>query len=714
MGLRFIAAALLMWVVQGVYGQHMFDYSDFRAGRFTPQNVHGIRSMADGEHYTVLEGNSIVKYSYKTGEMVSVVIDFDEFLDVSVENYTFSADERRLLVATGSQPIYRHSFTAIYHLFDIAGRTGIPITDYPVRDAAFLTPDGRRIGFIHENDLYYCEVTTGTDEVETVRITHDGEYNRIINGHTDWVYEEEFGFTKAYDVSPDGRYIAYLRFNETEVPEFSISRYTGSLYPEPLTFKYPKAGEKNSVVTLHVTDLADGSTTRVDTGPETDQYIPHIGWDPEGRLYFYRLNRLQNRLELLLCRDGFNPEVIHTESDRRYIERPDETTVTFLPRDRFIIQSERSGYRHLYLHTIDKGVTDTLTRGNWEVLDLISVTGDRVYYLSNEGSSIRNNLYSVKLNGKGKNKLTDENGVWSIAPSEGFRYFISRFSNVSTPLQVRLHDARGKVLRTLEDNSQLAETLQNRRVPRKEFFRITTERGTALNCYVIKPLDFDPAKKYPVMMTQYSGPGSQSVQDRWSMDWTDVLVQEGYLVMCVDGRGTGGRGADFRKVTYRNLGGPEVEDQISAAKYMATQPYVDPDRIGIYGWSYGGFMALNCILKGNDIFKMAIAVAPVTSWRYYDTIYTEIYNGLPEDNPHGYDNNSPVNFADRLKGRLLIVHGTEDDNVHFQNAMAMADALIRAGKDFDMMICPDDNHGMYPTGRHHVREKMIRYTLDNL
>ncbi len=692
----------------------MFDYSDFRAGRFTPKNVHGIRSMADGEHYTVLEGNSIVKYSYKTGEMVSVVIDFDEFLDVSVENYTFSADERRLLVTTGSQPIYRHSFTAIYHLFDIAGRTGTSITDYPVRDAAFLSPDGHRIGFIHDNDLYYCDVITGTDGVETVRITYDGEYNRIINGHTDWVYEEEFGFTKAYDISPDGRYIVYLRFDETEVPEFSISRYTGSLYPEPLTFKYPKAGEKNSVVTLHVTDLADGSTTRVDTGPETDQYIPHIGWDPEGRLYFYRLNRLQNRLELLLCRDGFNPEVIHTESDRRYIERPDETTVTFLPRDRFIIQSERSGYRHLYLHTIDKGVADTLTHGNWEVLDLISVTGDRVYYLSNEGSAIRNNLYSVKLNGKGKNQLTDENGIWSIAPSEGFKYFISRFSNVSTPLQVRLHDARGKVLRTLEDNSQLAETLQNRRVPRKEFFRITTERGTALNCYVIKPLDFDPAKKYPVMMTQYSGPGSQSVQDRWSMDWTDVLVQEGYLVICVDGRGTGGRGADFRKVTYRNLGGPEVEDQISAAKYIATQPYVDPDRIGIYGWSYGGFMALNCILKGNDIFKMAIAVAPVTSWRYYDTIYTEIYNGLPEDNPHGYDNNSPVNFADRLKGRLLIVHGTEDDNVHLQNAMAMADALIRAGKDFDMMIYPDDNHGMYPTGRHHVREKMIRYTLDNL
>lgn len=708
--------ALMIFAAQGVPGQNMFDYSDFRAGRFTPKNVHGIRSMADGEHYTVLDGNRIIKYSYKTGEMVSVVLDFNDLTDEAVEDYTFSPDETKVLITTEVVPIYRHSFTAVYYLCDLAGGTVVRLTDHPIRDASFLSQDGRRIGFVRDNDLYYCEVADDGEKVDIVRLTSDGEYNRIINGHTDWVYEEEFGFTKAFDISPDGRYLAYLRFDETEVPEFYISCFTEGLYPRPLSFKYPKAGEKNSVVTLHTIDLTDPTHTpqQIDTGPDTDQYIPHIGWDPEGRLYFYRLNRLQNRFELLLCRDGRTPGVIHTESDRRYVERPHENTVTFLSKDRFIVQSERSGYRHLYLHTIDRGVTDTLTRGNWEVLDLVSVTGDRVYYLSNEGSAIRNNLYSVKLNGKGKTRLTDEEGVWSISPSQGFRYFISRFSNVSTPLQVRLHDARGRVLRVLEDNAQLSETLRNRRVPRKEFFRITTERGTALNCYVIKPLDFDPAKKYPVMMTQYSGPGSQSVQDRWSMDWTDVLVQEGYIVMCVDGRGTGGRGADFRKVTYRNLGGPEAEDQISAAKYIATQPYVDPDRIGIYGWSYGGFMALNCILKGNDIFKMAIAVAPVTSWRYYDTIYTEIYNGLPEDNPHGYDNNSPVNFADRLKGRLLIIHGMADDNVHFQNAMAMTDALVRAGKDFDLMVYPDDNHGMYPTGRHHVREKMINYTLENL
>jgi dipeptidyl-peptidase-4 len=320
----------------------------------------------------------------------------------------------------------------------------------------------------------------------------------------------------------------------------------------------------------------------------------------------------------------------------------------------------------------------------------------------------------VKLSGKGKKRLTAEDGMYSISPSEGCKYFISYFSNLSTPNLVRLHDASGKVLRTLEDNAALKQTIWEKKVPKKEFFTFTTIYGNTLNGYMIKPADFAQGKKYPVMMTQYSGPGSQSVQDRWSMDWTDVLVQEGYIVVCVDGRGTGGRGAEFRKCTYGNLGGPEVQDQIEAAKYAATLPYVDPQRIGIFGWSYGGFMALNCILKGADVFKMAIAVAPVTSWRFYDSIYTEIYNGLPQDNPKGYDDNSPINFAENLKGKLLIVHGTADDNVHIQNSYLMSDALVHAGKQFDMHVYTDDNHSMVPNGRNHIYEMMIEYTLRNL
>ncbi|MCC8034505.1 MAG: S9 family peptidase [Rikenellaceae bacterium] len=703
-GILSLLCFLLAWSASG---QHMFDYSDIESGRFDQKDVRGIRPTADGLHYTVLDEGRIVKYSYKTGEPVSVILEPDDFPD-GIGDYFFSPDEKQVMVWTNVRPVYRHSFGADYTVVDLAA--GDRYTLEGIREPQFI-PGGDGIVYFRDNDLYLLRRGGAPQPLTT-----DGEPGRIINGHTDWVYEEEYSFTRAFEISPDGRYVAWLRFDESRVPEISLQRYTGALYPEPLTFKYPKAGEPNSIVSLHVASLEGSRTAHtVDTGPETDQYIPRIGWTPDGHLFFYRVNRLQNHFELLLCDGAWNPRVIYQERDRRYIERPDGQTVTFTGKgDRFVVKSERSGYSHLYLHSAEKGVIDTLTRGNWEVTRLVEVTGDRAYYLSNEGSAIRNNLYSVRLNGKGKTKLTEENGFYSISPAPGFKYFISRFSSASTPLTVRVHDSSGKVIRTLEDNAELRQTIANRKVPAREFFRIGNGKGAQLNCWMVKPVDFDISKKYPVMMYQYSGPGSQQVLDRWSMGWLDVLVQEGYIVVCVDGRGTGGRGADFRKVTYGNLGGPETEDQIAAAKYLATQPFVDMSRIGIYGWSYGGFMALNCILKGADVFKMAIAVAPVTSWRYYDTIYTEIYNGLPGDNEWGYDNNSPVNFAGELKGKLLLVHGTADDNVHFQNAMAMTRALVEAGKDFDMMVYPDDNHGMAPTGRHHVMRKMIDYTLRNL
>ncbi|MCD8073035.1 MAG: S9 family peptidase [Alistipes sp.] len=707
-----IFCILLAWSASG---QHMFDYNDIKNGRFEQKDIKGIRPMADGLHYTILNEGRIEKYSYKTGELAGIILDADYPLDGKIEDYFFSPDGKQVMVATNLRPVYRHSSVADYTLIDLT--TGEHITTFGIQEPRFV-PGGGGIIYVRDNDLYRFRPSPAgnqTDESSHSRITGDGERGRIINGHTDWVYEEEFGFTRAFEISPGGRYLAWLRFDESLVPEISIDRYTGALYPEPLTFKYPKAGEPNSLVTLHVMDLEEGTVHTIDTGPGTAQYIPRIGWTPDGGLFFYKVNRLQNHFELLLCDGQWNPKIIYQERDRKYIERPDRQTVTFLGKgDRFIVKSERSGYSHLYLHSAEKGVLDTLTRGNWEVTSLVEVTGDRAYYLSNEGSAIRNNLYSVRLNGKGKAKLTGENGHYSISPAPGFKYFISRFSNVTTPLTVRLHDASGKVIRTLEDNAELRKTIENRKVPPKEFFRISNGKGAQLNCWMIKPVDFDVSKKYPVMMYQYSGPGSQQVIDRWSLNWLDVLVQEGYIVVCVDGRGTGGRGAEFRKVTYGNLGGPETEDQIAAAKYLATQPFVDMSRIGIYGWSYGGFMALNCILKGADVFKMAIAVAPITSWRFYDTIYTEIYNGLPGDNEWGYDNNSPVNFAGELRGKLLLIHGTADDNVHFQNSMAMTRALVEAGKDFDMMVYPDDNHGMAPTGRHHVMQKMIDYTLRNL
>ncbi len=710
--MKYILSFLIFCFALPAGGQYMFDYSDIRGGRFRARTVSGVRSMNDGEHYTVTAEGRIDKYSYKTGALVATIFDVKDHPETGgrFAGYEFSADESKLLITTDTRSIYRRSYTADHWVYDIAARKVRRLTEAGREQVAAFSPDGTKVGFVRGNNVYYVDLA----DYSVHAVTADGRANEVINGHADWVYEEEYGFTRAFEFSPDGRSIAYLRFDEREVPEYSMQMWGRELYPSLYTYKYPKAGERNSIVELHVYDIAGGCATKVDTGTGTDQYIPRIGWTPEGRLFFYRANRLQNHFEVLVADASGASSVLYSEQDRRYVERPNAETVTFLPRGRFMVKSERSGYMHLYVHNEKGVVTDTVTRGNWEVTGLVDVVGDRVYYMSTEGSPLRNNLWSVRLSGKGKTRLTEDNGTFRINPSRSMKYFISYFSNVSTPNLVRLHNSGGKVLRVLEDNAALRETLTARRVPKKEFYTVKTQYGNTLNAWFLKPLDFDPAKKYPVLMYQYSGPGSQEVTDSFSMDWYDVLVQEGYIVVCVDGRGTGGRGAEFRKCTYGSLGELETLDQIEAARWLASQSWVDADRIGIYGWSYGGFMALNCILKGDGLFKMAIAVAPVTSWRFYDTIYTEIYNGLPQDNPRGYDENSPINFAKNLEGRLLLVHGTADDNVHVQNTYRMAAALTAANKQFDMRIYTDDNHSMVPGGMFNVREMMVEYTLENL
>ena len=663
--------------------------------------------MSDGEHYTSSRPGMILKHSYLSGEVVDTLFRDSE---LRFSDYALSSDESRILLTTEVKPIYRHSFTARFLVVDIASGTVLPVSDMEGQRLATFSPDATRVAFVKDNNLYVADIASSKVEA----VTDDGRYNEIINGAPDWVYEEEFGFSRAFDFSPDGTKIAYMRFDESRVKEFTMTKFSGKLYPEQYSYKYPKAGEENAVVELWVHDFSSGEKRKIDVGPDSDQYIPRIGWTPAGELYFFRVNRLQNLFEVVIPGRG----VIYSESSERYVDRIDDATVTFLPDgERFIVKNEtRSGYMHLYLYSIGKGFVRALTSGEWEVTDLVGISGDRVYYLSTETSPLCRNLYSVKLNGRGKQRLTDRQGTYRISPSCGMKYYISYFSSANTPLQVELRSSDGKLIRVLEDNAALRNRMKemNLHVPEKEFFTFATERGDTLYGYLKKPADFDSSKIYPVLMTQYSGPGSQSVSDSWGIGWEDVLVENGYIVACVDGRGTGYRGEDFKKCTFRNLGGLEVEDQISAARYLGGLPFVDSSRIGIYGWSFGGFMSLNCILKGADVFKMAIAVAPVTSWRYYDTIYTEVYNGLPQDNPEGYDDNSPINFADRLKGKLLLIHGSADDNVHVQNSMDMASALIRAGKQFDMMIYPDDNHSMYPSGAHNIREKMIDFTLKNL
>lgn len=705
------ALLLLGLLALAATAQARNEYAEIARLRAMNRRADGLRPMNDGEHYTVIEQGNIVRYAYASAN--SAVKLLPGPLAAGISDYAFSPDERRVLVASGRTPIYRHSYTAKYYLSD--GQTLQPVlteAEAP-RDASF-SPDGTAIVYSDRNDLYLYDIAARW----TRRLTSDGEWNAVINGTTDWVYEEEFGSTRAYAFSPDGRRLAYLRFDEREVPTVQLMRFGGPSGGGVFSFKYPKAGEPNSKVQLFVADLASGSSERIDTGPESDQYIPRIGFTPDGRLWFHRINRRQNTFEVLLCEPNGAQRTIYEERAQQYVERVDDRTVTFVDKDRFLVRQEsHTGFMHLYLYSIRSGLVAQVTKGPWEVTEVVGATPKRVWYLSTETSPLRRNLYSVALNGKDKRRLTSDDGYYAIAPGQGMKYYVSTFSSAAAPNRVEIRTGDGVFVRTLETNDELRAKLAASQRPAKEFFTFVTERGDTLNAYIVRPRGFDPSRRYPVLLTQYSGPGSQTVADRWSLDWEDALVDKGYIVVSADGRGTGFRGERFKKQTYGRLGAMETEDQLSLARHMAAQPWVDADRIGIYGWSYGGFMALNCALKGHGLFKMAIAVAPVTSWRYYDTIYTEIYNNLPQYNAAGYDDHAPLRLARLLddgRTRLLLIHGMADDNVHFRHTAEMARALNRAGKQYDMMVYPDQNHSMMPDDTHNVRQKMIDYTLEHL
>ena len=701
----FLLAVAVLSATVATYASTV-KYADIAKCRAANGAIYGVRSMADGEHFTIIKGEKIVRCSYANRADSLVLFEGD----FKIANYALSADEKRILIADAKsvKPIYRRSATADYYLAEVGGKAQRVLEQ--VRDVEFMG-DGKNLIYAKGNNLYIYDIAAAKSKA----ITSDGEWNKIINGTSDWVYEEEYGFTKAYAVSADGAKIAYLRFDESEVPTFEMMRYDDKLYNKAYSFKYPKAGDKNSIVTLHIYDVASGKSVQIPTGDNPDQYIFNLQWTPAGKLSFYRVNRLQNHFEVLMLEAEDALRTIYEEKSPTYVERPSSATIQFVDSDRFIVSEESSaGYNHLYLHSVDKGRLNAITSGKWEVTSVVGVVKNRIYYLSTERSPLCRDLYSVGLNGKGKKLHTSEEGFYSVQPSQGMRYYIRTFTNSATPNVVTVHHASGKVIDTLVDSRAKVAELGG--WAKREFKTFVTERGDTLNYYIQLPLGYEKGRKYPVLLTQYSGPGSQSVRNRWSLDWEDALPHEGYIVACCDGRGTGFRGEKFKKCTYADLGRREVEDQISFARYLAKQEFVDANRIGIYGWSYGGFMTLNCALHGEGLFRMAIAVAPVTSWRYYDTIYTEIYNGLPQDNPKGYDDNSPLTHAKKLsdRTRLLIIHGTADDNVHFQNTMEMCRRLNAAGKHYDMMVYPDQNHSMRPSSTTHVRQKMIDYTLDNL
>ena len=680
-----------------------FSLNKIWDGSFRTQGLTALHSMKNGQQYSVLNfdrstgSTSIDLYDYITFSKVKVIATSKTMEAIPYfTNYTFSANESKLILETNTESIFRYSVLGNYYVYDIYLEKLDLISEHKIQEPTF-SPDGTKVAYGLNNNLYVKDLISG----DTKQITFDGEKNRIINGITDWVYEEEFAFVRAFEWNASSDRIAFIRFDETEVPEFSMDVYGTDLYQTQNVFKYPKAGEKNAIVSLHFYDLNTDKTATVPLSTSyNDFYIPRIKWTNDANVLSAQyMNRHQNKLDLWLI----NPEtedanLVLSETDDAYVDVTDN--LTFLEDNSFLWTSERDGFNHLYHYSKTGQLKKQITKGAWEVTAYYGYneSENAIYYQSVENGSINRDVYSVRLNGKRKMRLSSQVGTNDASFSADFTYFIKTFSSANIPTKYTLHDSKtGRLVRNIKDNSALKNTLSSYKYSNKEFSTLNVN-GNDLNMWMLKPSDFDATKTYPLLMFQYSGPGSQRVVNKWNSSrdyWHQYLAQQGYIVVCVDGRGTGFKGSDFKKVTYLNLVKYETEDQIQAAKQIGSLPYIDASRIGIWGWSFGGHMSTNCLLKGNDVFKMAIAVAPVTSWRFYDTIYTERFMRTPQENPGGYDDNSPFNYPELLKGDYLLIHGTGDDNVHVQHTMRMVEALIQANKQFEWSIYPDKNHGIY-------------------
>lgn len=695
--------ALFLFVGVTLSAQQKLSVEEIYTGVFRAKGMDELQALKNTNQYTVLNtdrgsrSQQIDLYDYATLKKVSTLLDTKNHKELTdgIDSYTFSANEKQILIANNSNPIYRHSFTADFYLYDITTKSLRKVLEQA--QEPLFSPDGSKIAYAKANNLFVMDVASGN----STAITNDGEKNAIINGITDWVYEEEFAFVRAFDWSADSKKIAFIRFDERQVPEFSMDIYRKDLYPSQDKFKYPKAGEKNALVSLHIVDVASNTKKEVNLSQYNDFYIARMRWTNDANVLCAQvLNRHQNNLDLLFV-DGTTAatKVVLNEKDNAYVDVTDN--LTFLKDNSFIWTSEKDGWNHIYLYDKTGKLKNQVTKGAWEVTAYYGFDEKTktIFYQSTENGSIVRDVYRIGLDGKKKMKLSKQVGTNAATFSPNFEFFINTYSSVTTPTQYSLNSAKdGVQVQMIVENSALTEKLKKYDLPTKEFFVLTTEKGHQLNAWMIKPKDFDATKKYPVFMYQYSGPGSQQVANDW-LDtndyWFMMLAQQGYITVCVDGRGTGFKGAAFKKCTQKELGKFEVEDQIDAAKVLGTYAYVDKTRIGIFGWSFGGFMASNCLFKGADVFKMAIAVAPVTNWRFYDSIYTERYMQTPQENASGYDDNSPINHVSKLKGSFLLVHGTADDNVHVQNSMQMIEALVQANKQFDWAIYPDKNHGIF-------------------
>ena len=681
------------------------------SGYYRGKGISGISSLKNGENYIVIEQGGIAKYSYKTTQKEGNIV------DGNFESYIFNDDESKILLLKNSEPIYRHSFLGKFDVKDLKSGKVINLNNGNYVQEPTFSPDGSKVAFIADNNLFYQDLNSG----KITQITTDGKKNSILNGLGDWVYEEEFGHAKLYEWTKNSDAIVFVKSNESEVPEMSIPIYGKQLYPSEMRFKYPKAGENNSVVSAQLYRLDSAKTIALNLSNFKNYYIPDVYKTAKAdEIILITSERLQNASDVLKVNTKTGAITkLFTESDKRWIDT-DNVTLEFLADNSFIWGAERDGNRHLYLYDENGKLKKQITKGDWEVTNYYGYNPKtkEVFIQTTQQGSINKVVSKVNINTGKTTLISNSTGTNSANFSQNYNYFIETSSSAAKPYTYVLKDGNGKTLKELQNNEEQLKKLQQDNMVTKEFMTIPNEAGDQMNAWVMKPKDFDPNKKYPLFMFQYSGPGSQQVTNSWDQGnglWFNHLVQKGFIVACVDGRGTGYKGTEYKKTTYLNLGKFEIDDQIAAAKWFGKQSYINKDRIGIFGWSYGGYMASLALTKGADVFKAGIAVAPVTNWRYYDSIYTERFMRTPQENPGGYDDNSPTTYANLLKGKYLLIHGTADDNVHFQNAMEFSEALIQNNKQFEFMAYPDKNHGIYGgQTRPQLYQKMTNFLLENL
>ena len=724
----------LLWLLVSsiCLGQNL-DLKRITQGAYRAEGISGVVPAADGESYTKVSDDwkRVVRCSFKNGQETETLFDVSTIHGAKidyVEGYIMSPDGKRMLIQTNSEPIYRHSFTAEYYIYTIANKKLVPLSKNGAQQTPLFSPDGTMIAFVRQNNIFLVKLLYDNAESQ---VTKDGKSNEVINGIPDWVNEEEFGNDRAMVFSADSKQLVWVRYDETAVREYAMPMYKGLApemeentdYPGEYTYKYPVAGAENARCSVWSFDIASRQTRQLQVPLDADGYISRIFTTKEvQKILVLTLNRHQDCLRVYQT----NPlstvsQLLIEDKTPKYVK--EESSSSFMVTDKYmLLPSERDGWMHLYLYNLNGQLLRQVEQGNYEVSDIYGVddaTGD-VYYASHEQGATDQRVYVAHANGK-RECLTTEAGWSSAIFSSNYKYFIHTWSNLNTPPVVRLCNNRGKALATLKDNQKLKEKLANVQLGKRELFTFTTSEGTQLNGWMIKPADFDASKRYPVLMYQYSGPGSQQVKNAWNIGMNNqgaileqYLCQQGFICVCVDGRGTGGRGADFEKCTYLRLGDLESKDQVEAALWLGKQSYVDKDRIAIWGWSYGGFNTLMSMSEGRPVFRAGVAIAPVTSWRFYDTIYTERFMRTPKENPTGYDD-CPISRVEKLHGALLLCHGSADDNVHLRNTAEYTEALVQADKDFRQLVYTNRNHSIFGGNtRNHLFRQCIHFLKEEM